>query len=150
MSITIKLSGIILLICSSTLIGFRFASKKCDYEKLLFSLLLSLKELKGKIRMKSGEIISLIPLCFDKSCVSVKGGKVFIGNALSNEDRNKLSELFSCLGMSDSESEGKKCDTYISFFEERYNFISNKNREECKLFRTLGFLSGVFLSIFLL
>ncbi len=150
MSFALKFFGIIILICSSTFIGFSIASKKCDYENSLFSLLLSLKELKSKIRLRSGEIIALIPLCFDNSFVSVSDGKFVIGTALSLEDRDKLTELFNSLGMSDCESESKKCDTYIEFFEERHRLISNKNREECKLFRSLGFLSGVFLSIFLL
>ena len=150
MSVYLKLFGIVILILSSTLVGFSLASKKCDYEALLFSLLISLKEMKSKIRLKSGEITTLIPLCFDKSCVNIKSGKIVIGNCLSVEDKDKLLELFSSLGMSDCESESKKCDTYIEFFEERHRYISNKNREECKLFRTLGFLSGIFLSIFLL
>ena len=150
MSFIFKFSGLILITLTGTLIGFSVASKKRDYEALLFAILLSLKELKQKIRIKSGELSTLIPLCFDKSCVSVKAGKFVISTVFSPEDKNKLTELFSSLGMADSESESKKCDTYIAFFEERYNYISNKNREECKLYRTLGFLSGVFLSIFLL
>lgn len=150
MSVYFKLFGVVILILSSTLTGFNLASKKRDYETLLFSVLISLKELKSKIRLKSGEITNLIPLCFDKALVSIKKGKFIVGNSLLPEDKDKLSELFSSLGMADCESETKKCDTYIDFFEERHRYIANKNREECKLFRVLGFLSGVFLSIFLL
>lgn len=145
-----KLFGVIFLIISSTLIGFNLASKKRDYEISLFSILISLKDIKNKIRLKNGEITTLIPLCFDKAFVVVKDGKFIVSNSLLPEDRDKLTELFSSLGMSDCEGESKKCDNYIDFFEARYRYISNKNREECKLYKTLGFLSGVFLSIFLL
>ncbi len=150
MTFYFKLFGICAIVCASTLFGFYKSGEKKTYEKRLFNLVISLRELKEKIRQNTGELSSLIPVCFESDSVKLCENKIIINSDFTDEDKSKLNEFFSNLGMSDIESESKKCDIYISLFEERYKYFLDKNRQECKLFRTLGFLFGVFLSIFLL
>ena len=150
MNLFFKLFGIVLIIAAATSLGFYKASCVCEEEKLLSRICHSLHSLREKIRLNYGEMSVIIPLCFSAEILNIKNGKVNINTKIPTIERQLISEYFSTAGMGDIESEVAKTDTYINLFEERLLEKRKKTKELCKLYRTVGFLCGLFLSIFMI
>ncbi|MBQ2237021.1 MAG: hypothetical protein II317_02810 [Clostridia bacterium] len=150
MNLFFKLFGIVLIIAAATSLGFYKSSCICEEEKLLSQICSSLHSLREKIRLNYGEMSVIIPLCFSAEILNIKNGKVNINTKIPTIERQLLSEYFSTAGMGDIISETEKADTYISAFEKRLYNKQIKTKELCKLYRTVGFLCGLFLSIFMI
>lgn len=150
MNLFFKLFGISLIIVAATSLGFYKASCVCEEEKLLSQICSSLHSLREKIRLNYGEMNIIIPLCFSGEILNIKNSKVTINAKMPSSEKQILLEYFSTAGMGDIESETTKADTYISLFEERLLEKRKKTKELCKLYRTVGFLCGLFLSIFMI
>ena len=101
-------------------------------------------------RVDSSCTLSTMSYSFSADILNIKNGKVDINTKVPTIERQLLSEYFSTAGMGDIESEVAKVDTYINLFEERLLEKRKKTKELCKLYRTVGFLCGLFLSIFMI
>lgn len=150
MNLFFKLFGISLIIAAATSLGFYKASCVCEEEKLLSQICSSLHSLREKIRLNYGEMSVIVPLCFSNKILNIEKGEVNITAMVPFAERQILSDYFSTAGMGDIESEIAKADTYINLFEERLLEKRKKTKELCKLYRTVGFLCGLFLSIFMI
>ena len=67
---------------------------------------------------------------------------------LSNDDKALLNEFLKSFGKGDTKAEIERCEAYISLFEAKTNDAKDEFDEQQRLYKTLGFLGGIFICIF--
>lgn len=146
-----KISGLLLVFSAATAIGFLKSNELSVRAKRLDMLCRGLSELKERIRCGEGEIERLVLQSFDRELITAENGKITVNrNGLKSEDVTLLEEYFSDAGMSDIQSECERCRLYISLLKEQHRRAEEDCSKLCRLYRTLGFLSGIFICIFFL
>ena len=68
---------------------------------------------------------------------------------LKEEDTALLKELFNGIGFVDRESEIKRISFYKTLFEKQLQGAEQSANEQCKLYNSLGVLTGISICIFL-
>ena len=105
-------------------------------------------------KLKAGELqelLSLLNLCFkDIKIAETEGGFIALDCDLNEEDSALLNEFLKGLGMSDSQSEYNRAIGYSSLFENKFKEAQKDSKSLCKLYKSLGVLSGIFICIFFL
>ncbi len=137
-----KIIGLSFLLLCCTAFGFLKAnSLKCQLDALqkIKSGLLSLKE---RLRLHGGDKKRLIGDCFGDTNKLLKN--------LTDEDKKLWDEFLSQFGASDTISEYERCLAFITLFDNKITDLSREIGEQQKLYKSLGFFSGVFLCIFFL
>ncbi|MBO5210661.1 MAG: stage III sporulation protein AB [Clostridia bacterium] len=135
-----KFLGLSFLLLCCTAFGFFKANtlkSRLDALEKIKNGLLTLKE---RLRLHSGDKNRLISGCFpniDKLLQS-----------LPPEDKKLWNEFFAHFGCSDTKSEYERCASFITLFDNKINTLSREIGEQQKLYKSLGFFSGVFLCIF--
>ena len=130
-----------MLLCCTAL-GFLKANKlKCRLEALkqIKNGLLSLKE---QLRLHSGDKNRLINSCFKSIDKTLQD--------LNDEDKKLWTEFLIPFGNSDTQSEYERCLSFINLFDNKISDLSREIGEQQKLYKSLGFFSGIFLCIFFL
>lgn len=170
-----KVVGCILVILSSTLMGFYFSNQlKCRIDDL--------KELRKLIVLLRGDIrYSNTPLpeavgsiakrhegCFKNFFTKVSeklnefGGNTFsqvwkeavdeelLGTYLNKQDKSHLIQFGENLGYLDKEMQMNTLDLFILQVEEEIKELSKTAKEKVYLYNSLGIMAGIFISIILL
>lgn len=141
MRLLFKLSGFILVILTTTAIGFLKSNTLNIRYKKLCNLKGAICDLKQRIRMGCGEIDKLVSISF-------KDSTDYYG--LEKNDIKLIETFFEEIGMMDTESECERCDIYISLLDTQIISAQKNCHELGKLYKSVGFMSGLFFCIFFL
>ena len=139
MAILFKIVGLLLILLFFTAIGFLKAFSLKTQLNNLRQIKKGFFELKERLRLHSGNKSQLLTLCFGEA-----------PNLLKGEDLSLWNEFSQNFGLSDTETELKRCESYISLFENKILNAEKGFEEQQKLYKCLGFLCGIFVCIFLL
>lgn len=146
-----KILGLIAIFSVCTIWGF---IKSSDIKKRADKLLdfnRGIAQLAEKLRLGSGEISLLLSQCFcEKLIIPESNGFYIVETYLKKEDISLLREFFENLGMGDSSGEYDRAVAYANLIKEQYDIASKDSAELCKLYKSLGVLSGIFICIFFL
>jgi len=135
----------------------------CNFSGMYKSLLLrkraeklsyitrAVDDMAERIRSQACEVKKLISTCFENSTVYITNGKIeFNSNFLEKSDIDLLEEFFADFGMRDVNGEYERARFYKKLLQKQYEQAENKCGTLCRLYNSLGVLSGIFLCIFLL
>ncbi len=139
MTLPFKILGFVLIIFTTSAIGFlKSAELKGRYKKLL-SINKSIANLKEQIRLHGGEIDRLLSQSFEKIPVDYSN--------LEKGDVEIVDEFFKNLGSSDTLSEYERCELYITLLKSRSEEAEEKYLELGRIYRSIGVMSGIFICI---
>lgn len=170
----LKITGIILIIIAGALFGYSLCDDYLERIYCLESIKRALFILRGEIKHNNSSIYEAlenievsnnnvmnfisgvikeykykksslweawekgITDCFEKS------------PGLKKEEIKIIQEFGRNLGITDRETQLKNIDECVKEMEESITDLKNDKKEKCKLYKTLGVLSGLFISIVLL
>ena len=101
--------------------------------------------------MQADEIIPLLKGSFPENLLVISGEKVTVDEShLNGQDTALLKEFFGGLGFNDCEGEYRRITGYAKIISERGNAARQENESLCRLYKSCGFLTGLFLCIFFL
>lgn len=151
MTALFKPVGLALIVFSSTLFGF-FQSYKLKYRlRFLRNFNRSLSELKERIRFCNDEISELIECCFEENMICDEKGKKYVENRmLKTGDLCLINDFLEGLGMNERSSECERIELYISLLEKNVQSAETDWQNLSKLYKTSGFLCGLFITLMLL
>ncbi len=141
MTLLFKIIGFALIITTTSLLGLIKANNLNLRCKKLKNIKASMLDLKQRIRLSHLEIDKLIELSF-------KGTPDY--SNLEKNDCQIIKEFFQDIGMSDCDGECERCKLYINLLDRQINEAEKSYYELNKLYKYIGFLSGVFICIFFL
>ena len=134
-----KILGLLLILIVSTAVGFLKAFSLKERLNNLIEIKKGLFLLKERLRLHSGNKERLLHQCIGKT-----------DNCLKGDDLALWNEFLLSFGLGDTETEFKRCESYITLFEIKISDAEKAFNEQQKLYKCLGFLCGVFICIFLL
>ena len=103
------------------------------------------------IKADGGEISKLLPRCFGDDFVRITDNRIeFKKDFLEKSDIDLLKEFFEGLGFGDKNSEYERTKLFVSLIKKQSEEANSRAESLCKLYNTVGFLSGVFVCIFFL
>ena len=137
-----KIFGFLATICATYSFGFLKSNELKQRSKKLHSFKKSVITLKEKIRTNSGEIENLLIGSFNEFPPDYR--------YLEKEDTDILEDFFKDIGMSDTTTEYKRCELYISLLSQKAEDADRNFQELSKLYRSIGLFSGIFIFIILL
>lgn len=137
-----KILGFLMIIFTTAAIGFSKSAELFWRHKKLCSIRKGITVLKERIRLCAGETDRLIEQSFETFPLDY--------SYLEKEDTEIVDEFFKTLGMSDTTAECERCELYITLLEERIKEAEKRYREQGKLYRSIGIMSGIFVCIFFL
>ena len=140
--LSLKIIGFILTISTTTIFGFLKANSLAFRYKKLCLIKNSITDLKQRIRLSQNELKKLIAISF-KNITNIKGG-------LNKNDSEILDSFFENLGDGDIKTECERCELCISLLENQIIDAKNDNEQLNKLYKNVGFFSGVFICILFL
>ena len=147
MQILIKITGLALVLSVSTAIGFlRAAALKTR----LFGLYLCMCDLKERIRLENDELRDVLKKSFNGQVSETDGGFKISVNGILPEDEKLINEYFSSAGMSDPDAEYERAQLYASLVKKQHSAAAANSAQLCKLYKTIGFMAGIFICIFLI
>lgn len=142
MTLLFKITGFLMIIFTTSAIGFLKSNELNLRYKKLCRIQKSICDLKERIRLHAGEIDRLINLSFGEYPINYQ--------YLEKDEREILEEFFLGLGMSDTDAEYKRCELYIDLLKGKTNESRQKYLELNRLYKSIGVFSGIFICIFLL
>lgn len=148
MRLLVKTVGLVMIISASTLLGFLKARELINREKTLFKIYLCLTDLRERIRLDGGELNRLLRQSFAGTDFTEGGIPKIKG--LSADDIKLLEEYIQSAGMADTLAECDRAQLYAEIFLKRREAAKNQADRLCRLYRTLGFMCGIFICIFLM
>lgn len=151
MRLIFKVLGLIIVFCVFSLWGFLKANVLSARSRKLGVLTRSINQLAEFIKNDGSEIARLINMCFEKSEVAVRDGKINFNNLfLEKEDIALLDGFFEGLGKNDRQSEYERTKLFAKTLEKQSIEAREKNANLSKLYSSLGVLIGIFFVIFFL
>ena len=108
----------------------------------------ALAKLSEYIRIENTEKNRLFKRCFDTSLLNADLS--FNGEYLLKEDIRLLNEFINNFGMGDRKNEYERTAVYIKLFERLSEKADFETEKLCKLYYSLGVLTGLSLCIFLI
>ncbi len=165
----IKIIGMTLIISAGSLTGTAMSSSLTEHEKRLKLIVLLLNRFSTLINFQAlhtGEILENVAddrtfekLNFIKTAYMLyeKGEKfrdaweIAIKNDinLAEGEKNELLSVGVALGKSNIKGQLSMLEIHIQNINNIYNNISKENANKCKLYRSLGVLAGIFISVML-
>ena len=146
-----KVSGMFLIFAVRTASGFLKSSALKKRAEKLLSFSRSAAELGERIRSGGGEIKELLTVCFSEGLLKFGGDGYSVDDSfLKQEDTALIEEFFGVLGMSDAYAEYERTLAYSELIKARQELADAEYRQQSRLYRSLGFLSGIFICIFFL
>ncbi len=142
MTLLFKVTGFLLIIFTTTAIGFIKSGELNMRYKKLCTIQQGIHNLKERIRLHSGEIDRLIALSFSEYPINYK--------YLEKDECEIIDDFFANLGMSDTDAEYKRCELYINMINNKADEALKKHRELSRLYKSIGVMSGIFICIFLI
>lgn len=137
-----KLLGFALIIVATYIMGSLKSNSLNLRRKKLIAIKNAINNLKQRIRLSNTEIDKLIAVSFE--------GIPDIYKDLENRDCEIIADFFKDLGMTDSKAEYERCEVYISLLNTQIDEAEKNYTELSKLYKSIGFLSGIFICIFFL
>lgn len=151
MQLTIKITGLLLVLSVSSAVGFMRAAAVKTREKRLFELYLCMCDLKERIRLENGELRDVLKKSFgDRVTETENGGFVISVNGILGEDEKIINGYLSSAGMSDPDAEYERAELYASLVKNLHSAAAADSAQLCNLYKTLGFMTGLFICIFLI
>ena len=147
----LKVSGLLTVFTVSCVLGFLKSSALNKRAGKLLDFLKGMDFLGERIKMGNCEIAELLKISFkDYLIIYNENGFFADGDYLKKEDIAPINEFLSKLGMSDTDSEYERIKAYKAIIELQHKTAESDCLNLCKLYKTLGVLTGVFICIFLL
>ncbi|MGI6280291.1 MAG: stage III sporulation protein AB [Acutalibacteraceae bacterium] len=146
-----KLCGLLLILAAATLAGFFKSTALKKRVDKLSSICVSLSKLGDLIRSGAGELKTLFEMSFDKNILCPESGDYKIDPEYLKAEDNKLLTAFFCeVGMADSRTEYSRICVYKALLEKQLNEAESEYSNRAKLYRSLGFFTGLSICIFLI
>lgn len=146
----LKFLGIVVVVVVCTLLGLYFSLRLKLRSARLSELCLFIEELENGISA-GAELSSLIRDKGEAVGVFQKDFHTQISpDNLEKEDISLLEGFFSTLGMGDTASQLKRCETYLSLLRKQETAAAKSVREKASLIGKLGFFVGLFAAILLI
>ena len=142
MRLLFKLLGFALIVLTTTAIGFLKSYYLNMRYKKLCSLKNSLADLKQRIRLSYGEIDELLAVSFKDT--------PDLYSYLEKSDIEIIDNFLKNIGMSDTKAECERCELYISLLDAQIIKAQKNYNELNKLYKSVGFMGGLFICIFFL
>lgn len=142
MTTLFKIIGLVLILSVCTAVGFLKALSLKARVVRLREIKSGLFTLKEKLRLHGGDKSRLLNDCFLSPPESF--------TELDNTDLLLWKEFLKDFGMSDTAAEYQRCESYITLFDAKITDAQKSFDEQQKLYKSLGFLGGLFVCIFLL
>jgi hypothetical protein len=137
-----KLSGFTLIILTTYIAGYLKSNSLNLRRKKLIAIKSAINDLKQRIRLSHTEIDKLISVSF-KDILDIYSN-------LEKRDIEIIKDFFNDIGMSDSKAEYERCEVYISLLNTQIAEAEKNYTDLSKLYKSIGFLSGIFICIFFL
>ena len=137
-----KLSGFALIIIATYITGSLKSNSLNLRRKKLIAIKNAINNLKQRIRLSNTEIDKLIAVSFESIPDIYKD--------LETRDCEIIADFFKDLGMSDSKAEYERCEVYIQLLTTQITEAEKNYTELSRLYKSIGFLSGIFICIFFL
>ncbi len=140
MRLLFKILGLAIIMTVCTAAGFlKAVSLKKRYDRLI-EIKNGLSVLKEKLRLRSGDKSRLLRECFSESIKATDN--------LKADDVALWQSFLKSFGNGDTNSELQRCDSYIGLLDIRINDAKNEFDNQSRLYKSLGFLCGIFICIF--
>lgn len=140
--ILLKFAGMLAVLIVCTSFGFLKAFTLKDRYDELCIIISGLARLKEKIRLHGGDKKRLLSECFAVSPQKLQH--------INIEDKSLFNEFMENFGKTDTKGEIDRCGAYITLFEAKAKEAKTDFDEQQRLYKSLGFLGGVFICIFFL
>lgn len=137
-----KLSGFGLILLTTYIAGYLKSNSLNLRRKKLIAIKSAINDLKQRIRLSHTEIDKLISISF-------KDIDDMYSN-LEKSDTEIIKDFFKDIGMSDTKAEYERCELYLSLLDTQIIEAEKNYTELSKLYKSIGFLSGIFICIFFL
>ncbi len=137
-----KAIGLIVILCVCTAAGFIKAFALKNRLENLKKIKNGLSKLKERLRLHSGDKQRLIKVCFSTPPETFSD--------LKKADKALWCEFLCDFGKGDTQQEYDRCKAYIALFDSSITMAEAEYNEQQKLYKSLGFLSGIFICIFFL
>lgn len=149
--LTLKILGLLTIFSVSSILGFLKSSVLYNRSQKLLDFLKGMDFLAERIKMNSGEISELLKISFKEGLLTKTDNEISVNSDyLKKEDISPINEFLNNLGMGDIKSEYERIKAYKTIIKLQYETARNDCLNLCKLYKTLGVLTGVFLCIFFL
>ena len=146
-----KTLGLLCLLLCFTGFGFLKAHELKTRKTALEGFLKGIKTLSGSVLVCNCEIAPLFVNCFGTTSVFISNGKLhFYSKGLKAQDRSLLTEFFDGFGEKPAVEEARRCEFYTLLLEKNLQEADESYNKLFSLYRSLGFLTGLFVCIFLL
>ena len=147
----LKLIGLLIIFATCSFGGLYKSLKLKKRAEKLFLFAKALDDMAERIKAQAAEAAVLISACFKDEAVFINRGKIsFNNNFLEKEDINLLNEFFDDFGARDKDGEYERTKFYAALLQKQYEFSDIKCNKLCRLYNSLGVLSGLFICIFLM
>ena len=146
--IIFKIIGLFAVFCVPCIFGLykSYSLKKRSVK--LKNLVISLAKLSEYIRIEKTEKNRLFKRCFDSSLLNKDLS--INGEYLLKEDSALLNEFLNNFGVGDRKNEYERTCVYIKLFERLAEKAELETEKLCKLYSSLGVLTGLSICIFLI
>ena len=168
----IKIIGFIIIVISTSMIGFDMSDKYRRRPKEIRTLITVLEKVKNELSFSNNIVTDAIKNSLDIRCDSVRNmlqgivcevekNNVSLSDAfnlyIKNNDElsleknciDELEKFFSVLGSNDTENEIKNIEITVLNLKEYLGLAVNDEKKYVKLFRTSGVLAGFLIAIIL-
>lgn len=170
----LKIIGIIVLIITGALLGYSLCDDYIERINCLESVKKALLILRGEIKHNNSSICEALEnievsnktvMSFIKRVIKeYKYKKISLWEAwemgitgylekesgLNKEEIKIINDFGKNLGITDRETQLKNIDECVNEMKELISGLKKEKKEKCKLYKTLGVLSGLFISIILM
>lgn len=145
---TVGLITVFLVCCLFGLLKSEEVKKENELALLLVSACNRMAEL---IRTERRELCLAVDASFKSEWVLCKDKRFYANRTVIGKDQaDILDELFSSVGMMDSEAEYQRIRLYAERLEQTQKRAAKKALEQGRLYKTLGVSFGVFMVLFLI
>ncbi|MBR1384811.1 MAG: stage III sporulation protein AB [Ruminococcus sp.] len=145
----IRLAGCLLIIYAGALCGITAASSLTKRRKTLEKVIALLKYTSELIRYKKYPVEELM-YEIRQNEANKRLLEQELEEYLSVEEKKTFERFLSDIGGSDQEGQQAMISLYITEFERYAGFAVKKEAENGRLYRILGFMSGVFLTLIII
>jgi len=147
----LKVSGMLIIIITCSIAGLIKASTTQKRAEKLEKFALCTSALAERIHITEGELDFLLRQSFPEELIQVTEDKITLElSFLQDNDISVLEEFISGLGLGDPEGEYKRITAYSKIIKEHSNEAKASALSLCRMYKSCGFLVGLFLCIFFL
>lgn len=149
----IKVIGVFLLVFCTTLVGVGLSKGFKNRLRDITWYSTALECISGRIaytNQELGGILSALAGSDNYYEIEAPFKVTLKKTCLKKEDEELILEYFSNAGMSDSESERRRCKYYQKELETIRQRLQNETAEKSKLYRLLGFFTGLAVAIIII